>query len=393
MIYTGLPTRRHTEIELLTKLINFDTSTGQSNLRLIEFIEEFLANLGVQSSRVYGEAEQKANLVATIGPQEKPGYILSGHTDVVPANPAEWKSNPFVADLRNDRIYGRGASDMKGFLAVVLSKVQAMVGADLNIPLHLAFSYDEEIGCIGIRDIIRDINSWPVKPLGCIVGEPTGMEIVIGHKGKRAVWVDILGRTGHSSLTGSGVNAIEYAARLISYVRSIADEKASRGPFDELFDVSTTTGQTGVIIGGSQVNIIPNHCGLEFEFRFIGADSGDDLIKQVKDFAHDELIPEMRTAAPEADIKFRTKIAYDDLETAPEDPIVTTVKSLAGKNSHSKVSYGAEAGLFSRQGGIPSVLCGPGYIAQAHQPDEYIELEQLSECSIFIDRLIAYCSY
>ena len=378
-------------VAILKDLIGFNTSTNESNLDLISYVEGLLSSHDIDHQRIYSPDNSKANLIATLGPSQKAGYILSGHTDVVPADPENWSSDPFEADLRDNRIYGRGTADMKGFIAVVLSKLPEMCAAHLKVPLHISLSYDEEIGCIGVRDIIHHLNQAPARQLGCFVGEPSNMDVVIGHKGKRSIRVEIIGRTGHSSLTAKGVNAIEYAARLISHIRDIADNLKTGGPFDPLFDVPHTTAQTGVISGGQQVNVIPDTCRFEFEFRFIGADKGDELVDRIKNYAETELLPEMREVAPEARIEFTPQIAYEDLDMSENDPFISLTKSIAQKNSVSKVSYGAEAGLFARLGHIPSVICGPGDISQAHQPDEFISLEQLQQCGEFIDRLIRHC--
>ncbi|MGI9350777.1 MAG: acetylornithine deacetylase [Rhizobiaceae bacterium] len=378
-------------INLLKDLIGFNTSTGHSNLDLIAYVEKLLGSHDIDHQRIYSADKWKANLIATIGPSQNAGYIMSGHTDVVPADPKNWSSDPFKAEIRDEKIFGRGTADMKGFIAVILSKLPEMRAANLKVPLHIALSYDEEIGCIGVRDIIHHLNQAPARQLGSFVGEPSNMDVVIGHKGKRSYAVEITGRTGHSSLTANGVNAIEFAARLIAHIRDIADSLKTSGPFDPLFDVAHSTAQTGVISGGQQVNIIPDSCRFEFEFRFIGADKGDDLVDRVKDYAENKLIPEMRVIAQEARIEFTPDIAYEDLDMNENDPFISLTKSIAQKNSVSKVSYGAEAGLFARLGNIPSVICGPGDISQAHQPDEYVSLEQLQQCGLFIDRLIRHC--
>lgn len=378
-------------IDLITRLVAFDTTTGNSNLPLIGFVEDYLLGHGVPSRRVYGEDKDKANLIATIGPVERPGYILSGHTDVVPVRPENWTTDPFVADVRDGRVYGRGTADMKSFVALVLAKVPHMIASDLQKPLHLAFSYDEEIGCIGVRDIIAEMAGWSVQPEACFVGEPTGMQVVIGHKGKRSVRVEVTGKAGHSSLAPEGVNAIEFAAALISKIREIAVRLAANSR-DDLYDVPHTTAQTGVIQGGRQLNIVPDRCAFEFEFRVIGHDDGDALVEEVMAYAREELEPEMNRIAPEAGFRFDLMVGYDGLDTDPDAPVVTLTKALAGQNHQSKVSFGAEAGLYANSGGIPSVLCGPGSISQAHKTDEFIELDQLERCERFLDRLIAHAT-
>ncbi len=378
---------RDLTLECLGKLIGFDTTSRNSNLELIAWVEDYLRGHGVASRRISDE-EGKTNLLATIGPADRPGIVLSGHTDVVPVDGQAWSSDPFAAERRDGRIFGRGSADMKGFLACVLGAVPAMTRAGLQQPLHLAFSYDEEVGCLGVRSLIRDLAAWPQRPLACIVGEPTSMEAVVAHKAKRSLRVTVTGRDGHSSLAPLAVNAVEYAARLIVFIRDIGERLKAEGPHDELFDVSHTTAHTGLIAGGTQLNIVPATCSFEFEFRVLPRSDADALVEEVRAFARDVLLPEMRAVAPESDIAFEYISQFPGLDTDPEAPVVSLIKTLARRNGHGKVAYGTEGGLFS-DGGIPTVVCGPGDIAQAHKPDEFIDLEQLDKCETFLARLIA----
>jgi acetylornithine deacetylase len=376
--------------EVLASLVSFDTTSRNSNLPLIAWVESYLAGMGVASTRAPGPEPEKTNLWVTLGPNDAPGYILSGHTDVVPVDGQSWASDPFRLAARDGRLYGRGACDMKGFLACCLAAVPDMLKQPLRRPIHLALSYDEEVGCVGVRHLITMLQRDGIHPLGCFVGEPTGMEVVVGHKSKRSFRVTVRGHTVHSSLAPEGVNAVEYAARLIVKIREISDRNARNGPFDPLYDVAFSTGHTGTVQGGTALNIVPETCAFDFEFRAIAADDPDALAEEVKRYAREVLEPEMRAVAPEAGIDFALRSGFAGLETAPDSELVSFAKRLAGRNRHSKVAYGTEAGLF-QAGGTPSVVIGPGSIEQAHKADEFIAIEDLARCCAFLDRLIEHC--
>jgi acetylornithine deacetylase len=377
-------------IEILDALVGFDTTSRNSNLALIAWIEGYLDRFGVAHERIPDQTGTKSNVWATIGPAATPGYILSGHTDVVPVDGQAWTSDPFQLTRRDGRLYGRGATDMKGFLACCLAAVPDMVARPLTRPLHLAISYDEEVGCVGVRDMIARLRDAPVAPLGCFVGEPTQMGVVVGHKAKRSLHVTVHGRTCHSSLAPQGVNAVEYAARLIVKIRDIAERLARDGARDALYDVPFTTGHTGVANGGTALNIVPDQCAFEFEFRTIAADDIDALVDEVVAYGHETLVPAMKSVAPEAGITFEEKSGFPGLETPPEHDIIVLAKRLAGANHHAKVAYGTEAGLFAAAG-IPSVVIGPGSIDQAHKADEFVAIGELEKCGGFLDRLVAHC--
>ncbi len=385
------PLSPRTSKQILADLVGFDTSTGNSNLPLLDYVEDYLSSYGVQGRRFYDETGTKANLLTTVGPAETRGYVLSGHTDVVPVEGQDWSSDPFVLHDVEGKLYGRGSSDMKGFVACCLAKLPAMVSADLKIPLHLAFSYDEEIGCIGVRSMVADMAGWDAAPLGCFVGEPTGMEVVIGHKSKRSLRVTVSGKSGHSSLAPDFVNAIEYAAALIMKIREIG-ERLAQGLRDELYDMPVTTSHVGKISGGTQLNIVPEECTFDFEFRALPEEDIDALVDEVKAYARDVLEPRMKSIAPECGISFSVISGIPGLSTNVDEDIVGFTKYLAGKNSHSKVAYGTEAGLFRENAGIPTTVCGPGSISRAHKSDEFITLKELEACEVFLDRLISHCS-
>ena len=378
-------------IEILEALVGFDTTSSKSNLALIGWVESYLDRLGVAHERIPDRAGIKSNLMATIGRREVPGYILSGHTDVVPVDGQLWSNDPFHLTQRDGRLYGRGTCDMKGFVACCLAAVPDMLAQPLKQPIHLAFSYDEEVGCIGVRDIISQLKVAPVKPLACFVGEPTTMQVVIGHKGKRSVRGSVRGHTVHSSLAPKGVNAVEYAARVIVKVRDISDRLARSGARDPLYDVPHSTGHTGFVHGGTALNIVPDVCSFEFEFRSIAQDNPDAWVAEVMAYARDVLEPEMKAVASEAGILLEMRSSFPGLDTPPGTEIVSLAKACAGRNDHSKVAFGTEAGGFS-EGGIPSVVVGPGSIDQAHKADEFIAISEIEKCGRFLDRLIGSCA-
>src|SRR5215470_10956883 len=279
-------------IEILDALVGFDTTSRNSNLPLIAWIEDYLDRHGVAHERIPDRSGTKSNVWATIGPADKPGYILSGHTDTVPVDGQSWTSDPFRLARRDGKLFARGSTDMKGFLACCLAAVPAMKARPLKQPIHLAISYDEEVGCVGVRDMIAQLKQAPVRPAGCFVGEPTNMGVVIGHKGKRSLRVTVHGRTCHSSLAPHGVNAVEFAARLIVKIREISERLAQSGARDPLYDVPFTTAHTGTVQGGTALNIVPDRCTFEFEFRSIAADDLDALVAEVKAYARDVLEPQ-----------------------------------------------------------------------------------------------------
>ncbi len=375
-------------VEMIRKLVGFDTTSRNSNLELIAFVEDYLHGLGIATQRVLNEDGSKANLYATVGPADRPGIMLSGHTDVVPVDGQDWTSDPFVLRQGDGRLYGRGTADMKSFIAVVLAHAPEMVARKLHIPLNFAFSYDEEIGCIGVRRLIEAINHMPVRPAMCVIGEPTDMKVVIAHKGKANVGVRVRGFEAHSSLAPRAVNAIAYAAELIVHLNRMAARIAANGPFDHDYDVSYTTVHTGVISGGTQINIVPKDCSFEFEFRYLPQDDPQVLLREVIDYARTELEPRMRAVQSDTGFSFEERTSIPGLDIRDDEEVVRLAKALTGQNDHSKVAFGTEAGLFHLHAGIPTVICGPGSIGQAHKPDEWIGLDQVARCDAFIRRLI-----
>ena len=375
-------------IEFLKTLVGFDTISYNSNLELIEFIQSYLSSYGIDSTLIHDESGKKANLYATIGRTDIGGVMLSGHTDVVPVAGQDWGTNPFSLTESSDRLYGRGSADMKGFIALVLSRVPEMVSCELTKPIHLAFSYDEEIGCVGVKRMLDLLEHQPIKPSCCIIGEPTGMEVVIGHKGKRATRVKVRGHACHSGQSPLGVNAIDFASELIVYIRKLAHEKAQNGPFDKDYEVPYTTLHTGVVGGGTALNIVPNLCQFDFEIRHLYEEDPQHLLDQIENFARDHLENEMHLIDSDTGFDFEMLATYPGLLTDPGIEFVTYVKGLLDNNSHSKVIFGSEGGLFQKRLGIPTLVCGPGNIDQAHKANEYISLEQLKKGGNFLDCLL-----
>jgi acetylornithine deacetylase len=377
-----------TIIEVIRDLVAFDTTSREPNRALIEYVRDRLAVIGVASDLIWDQAGRKANLWATIGPDDRPGVVLSGHTDVVPVDGQAWSSDPFVLREGDGRLYGRGTADMKSFIATALALAPEMARRKLATPIHFAFSHDEEIGCVGVKSLIDRLRRRKVKPALCIVGEPTEMQVVVGHKGGRSYRVTVRGREAHSSLAPQAVNAVEYAAELIAHLAEMARRMAADGPHDHGFDIPCTTLQTGLVRGGTAINIVPKDCEFVFEFRHLPEVDPDAVFTAVETYAREVLEPRMRSVATDSAIKFEPVYAYPGLAIEPGHPAVTLVKSLVGRNDHGKVAFGTEGGLFQGEVGIPTVICGPGSIREAHKPDEFIALDQIGRCEMFLRRLI-----
>ncbi len=374
-------------IDILRDLIGFDTTSREPNSALIEHVRDYLQGLGVKSELIWNAEKTKANLWATIGPANVPGTILSGHTDVVPVDGQDWASDPFQLHEAGDRLHGRGTADMKGFIAIALALVPEMVGRELKRPIHLAFSYDEEVGCTGVLQLIERLRTLATMPALCVVGEPTEMRPIIGHKGGRAYRVRLRGLEAHSSLAPKAVNAIEYAAELIVFLKGIADEMQA-GPLDDQYDIVHSTLQTGLIHGGTAINIIPKDCELTFEYRHLIGIDPEAIYLKVKNFVDTSLLPRMRKNHAQADITMEPIYTYPALDTAADHPAVRLVKALVGRNDDGKVAFGTEGGHFSQKLKIPTVVCGPGSITQAHKPDEYVTRQQIARCTAFVSRLV-----
>ena len=378
-------------LELIERLVAFDTTSRNSNLEIIAFIRDYLADLGVESELVHDETGTKANLYATLGPADRPGYALSGHTDVVPVDGQPWSSEPFQVLNRDGRLYGRGTSDMKSFIATCLSLAPEFLARPIQTPLHFAFSYDEEVGCIGVRGLLERLAAREVKPMGCIVGEPTEMKVVRAHKGKLSYRCHVHGREAHSSLIDQGVNAVEAAAEAIAYLKSMQRRFRDNGPFDDELSPPYTSVHTGVVHGGTALNIVPLACQFDFEFRHLPEDDPHALFAELETYIRSALLPEMHAVDPHTGFRFEPLSHIAGLSIDENSELVQLVKALTGANSTGKVAFGTEAGLFQEIAGIPTLVCGPGSIEQAHKPDEWIALEQIAQCEGFLRRLFARC--
>jgi len=374
---------------LLERLIGFPTVSRDSNLALIGFIRDYLADHGVDSELFLNEEGTKANLFATIGPRDRGGVVLSGHTDVVPVDGQAWTVEPFVMSEHDGRLYGRGAADMKGFIACVLAAVPAFLAEPLRIPVHLAFSYDEEVGCLGVRSMLAALEQRPHKPSLCLIGEPTELKPVLGHKGKLAMRCQVHGAACHSAYAPYGVNAIEYAARLIGKLGEIGERLAVPELHDERFDPPFSTVQTGVIKGGRALNIVPAECEFDFEVRALPGFDAQVVADELGRFAEAELVPKMQAVQADTGVSLRPLSAYPGLATPADSEAARLLALLSGSDDFGTVAFGTEGGLFD-QAGIPTVVCGPGSMDQGHKPDEFVSLEQLAGCDAMLGRLVEY---
>ena len=370
--------------KILRNLIGFDTTSHLSNLALLASIRLQLDALDVPYELTFNADKSKANLFATIGDDSVPGLVLSGHTDVVPVAGQNWSSDPFTLREASGKLYGRGTCDMKGFVAVCLAMAETFKQAALPIPIHFAFSYDEEIGCLGVRDLIAGLNDREIKPLACIVGEPTSMQIVSAHKGMLDTRCTVTGCAGHSSQPDKGVNAIVAASRLIDKIQILADDIKTKGPFDARFTPPHSTLHVGKINGGTAVNIIPQLCEFEYEIRNIPSQDPREIAHKVEQYAQQSLLPAMKAVASQSDIAWQTLAQFPGLDTPEAAPLNAWMQAvLKTPFEPGAVSYGTEAGLFSDIG-IPTIVCGPGSIDQAHRPDEFVEISQLQSCIQFM---------
>lgn len=374
---------------LLERLIGFETVSRESNLELIAFVQRYLADLGVDCELFHNDGRTKASLYATIGPRDKGGIVLSGHTDVVPVEGQAWSVDPFRLTEKNGRLYGRGTADMKGFLACVLAAAPSFVERKLSMPVHIAFSYDEEVGCLGVRPMLAELEKRAHKPRLCIIGEPTEMKPVLGHKGKLAMRCRVKGAACHSAYAPYGVNAIQYAARLIGRLERIGEELAQPEHHDERFDPPYSTLQTGIVTGGRALNIVPAECEFDFEVRSVPGFDAQSVAERIESYAQAELLPKMRKVQADTDICFEPLNAYPGLATPPDSEAAQLLSVISERRDFGTVAFGTEGGLFTRAG-IPTVVCGPGSMEQGHKPDEFVSVDQLGRCDAMLTRLVEH---
>jgi acetylornithine deacetylase len=372
-------------LDLARTLVGFNTVSANSNLALIHCIRDELARLGVKSRLSYDADRRKANLFATLGEGKPAGLILSGHTDTVPWDGQDWSVDPLSGLVRDGRLYGRGSADMKGFIATAVAHAKLFLESDLPFAVHFAFSYDEEVGCFGVKELIADMRDAGIRPLACIVGEPTGMVPAIAHKGVYRYRCCVRGKEAHSSLTPHSVNAIELAARVIGRVRDMADGFEREEPRYEGFDVPFSTASVGQFHGGIADNVVPRDAEFRYEFRDLPTADARAMQEQVVAYAR-SLEPAMRKVAPDTGFRFETICEIPSFLGSAQDDVTQLALRLSGEQRTTQVAFGTEAGIF-KNAGIRTVVCGPGSIAQAHQPDEYVSLEQLMRCQAFMEGL------
>jgi acetylornithine deacetylase len=374
---------------MLARLVGFDTTSRDGNIPLIEFVESYLDGWDVPHFRVDYEAGRKTNLFATVGPDIAGGIVLSGHTDVVPVDGQDWASNPFELVERDQRFYGRGTCDMKGFIAVALALVPKFKAANLKTPIHLALSCDEEVGCKGVRPLVAHMRDHMKRPRLVIVGEPTSMQVVNAHKSAITFSTEVTGHEAHSSLTDQGVNSIMVAGELLAEINRIREDLTARGDPTGRFDPAFSTIHVGVIEGGTAKNIIPRKCSFQWETRLLPTADVNEVPARFEKFSR-SLEPAMKKIARDVGILNTQTNAVPGLAPEENSPAEQLALHLAEANGTHAVSYCAEAGLF-QQIGIPAIICGPGSIEQAHKPNEYIDISEMRKCEAFMERLLQHC--
>lgn len=371
---------------ILDKLISFPSVTSESNLPILDYCQGFLTERGFSCHRVYDETREKAGFYAVLGPEGPGGYMLSGHTDVVPTTGQAWSSDPFTMREADGKLYGRGTTDMKGFLACAMRAADRAAGRTLREPLKIAFSFDEEIGCVGIAKMIDQLVPTINKPRYCIVGEPTSMQIATGHKGKIAAEAICHGTNGHSAMAPDFLNALHLAADFITGMRAIQADLAKNGAQDDAYSIPCSTVHVGKLQGGVALNIVPEKAHLAFELRHLAADDPAMLMQRIRDMAA-SIVAETAKAYPQAGITINQTNAYPGLDTSPDSDVVAAIGDLLDNPAQTKVAFGTEAGFFADLD-IPTVVCGPGSMDQGHKPDEFVALEQLATCDRMLDRLL-----
>ncbi|MBT0956837.1 acetylornithine deacetylase [Alphaproteobacteria bacterium KMM 3653] len=375
--------------QILTRLVAFQTVSRQSNLALLDYVEGLLAPLGVRLERFTSDDGTRANLWASLGPQGSGGVVMSGHCDVVPVEGQNWSSDPYTLRREGENLYGRGTADMKGFLAVAIHTMMQAAKSPLTLPLHLAISYDEEIGCLGVRGMLDALAQRPDRPALCIIGEPTGMRIATGHKGKRALHACCHGHEAHSALAPEALNALHLGAALIARLQDKQADLAEHGARDAAYDIPYSTVHVGTMQGGTALNIVPNRCDIEFEIRNIAADNPDTIIDSITRDATAIVAPH-QGRFPQARIEIKEVSGYPGLDTPKATEGVTFLQSLTEPDSPLiKVAFGTEGGLFQERLALPTVVCGPGHMAQGHKPDEFVSEPQLAKCDYFLSAVVS----
>jgi acetylornithine deacetylase len=372
-------------LELVQSLVRINTVSRNSNLELIHLVRDALQKIGVKSRLTYNRDKTKANLFATLGEGKPAGIILSGHTDTVPWDGQDWTVDPLAGLVKDGKLYGRGSADMKGFIGMALAHAEQFAHSAAPFAIHLALSYDEEIGCFGVKELIADMKDAGIQPLACIVGEPTNMVPAIAHKGVYRYRCCVRGKEAHSSLTPQSVNAIEEAAKLIAHIRGMADDMRANEPRYEGFDVPFSTASVGQFQGGIADNVVPRDAWFHYEFRDLPTADVVSMQKQV--LAQSDIAQAaMKKVAPEAGFSFEPICEVPSFLGSANDAITQLAQRLSGEASTTLVAFGTEAGIF-KNAGIPTVVCGPGSINQAHQPDEFVSLAQLARCEQFMQKL------
>lgn len=373
--------------DILARLVAFPTLSRQSNLDLLEYVDSLLRPAGVRCERFFSADGTQANLWASLGPEGSGGVVLSGHCDVVPVAGQDWSRDPFTLHLDHGRYFGRGTADMKGFLAVAIQALLRAAERELVQPLHLAISYDEEIGCLGVRGMLEALAARPARPALCIIGEPTGMRIAHGHKGKRALRACCHGQEGHSALAPDALNALHLGAAFVTRLQARQEQLQAQGARDPAYEIPYSTLHVGSMQGGTALNIVPNRCDLEFELRNVTGDDPDAILARIRQDANAIAAP-YRNRFPTARIEIDEVSGYPGLDTPADSPAIEWLRALLGRDDPlTKVSFGTEGGLFQQGLGVPTLVCGPGHMAQGHKPDEFVSVAQLDDCAAFLAAL------
>jgi acetylornithine deacetylase len=377
-----------TSTDMLARLVGFDTTSAKSNRALIEWVRNYLAGYGVEATLVPDQSGAKASLYASIGPVVEGGIVLSGHTDVVPVDGQPWDTDPWRLTEKDGRLYGRGSCDMKGFIACVLAAVPRLKAASLKCPVHFAFSYDEEVGCLGAHSLAARLMGDVPRPRAVIIGEPTMMGTVKGHKGQNSYQVVFTGFEAHSSMTHLGVSAVHFAGELIHFFNRLQDEFAARAT-ENGYVPPWGTINVGILSGGTAGNILARECRLLWEYRQIPGDDDDEARRRVQAHIDDVLLPAMKRRHESARIEMTPRFVVPAFKAEESGEAERLARAWSGANASTMVAYATEAGIF-QQTGVPTIVCGPGDIAQAHQPNEFVLTSQLAACDAFLGRMIEW---